>query len=103
MGLAGQAIVADDARIERRNGRLTMDRNCWFQRGDVLMSYLKSSFSPAQFADFQRQSKLDAHSIVADPKFINPAKLDFRLAPDSTARKLATGGGPVGARRRLKE
>jgi hypothetical protein len=82
---------------------LTMDRNCWFQRGDVLMLFLKTSFSPAQFADFQRQSKLDAHSIVANPKFINPAKLDFRLAPGSPARKLATGGGPAGSRKRLRE
>ncbi|MBI5683865.1 MAG: right-handed parallel beta-helix repeat-containing protein [Verrucomicrobia bacterium] len=81
---------------------LTMDHNCWFQRGDVLMLFLKSSFSPAQFAEFQKQSKLDAHSIVADPKFVNADKLDFRLADDSPARKLATDGGPVGSRRRLQ-
>ena len=81
---------------------LTMDRNCWFQRGDALMLFLKTPFAPTQFAAFQRQSKLDAHSIVADPKFVNAAKLDFRLAPDSPARKLANGG-PVGSRKRLKE
>jgi hypothetical protein len=81
---------------------LTMDRNCWFQRGDVLMLFLKSTFPPAQFADFQRQSKLDAHSIVADPKFVNASTLDFRLADDSAARKLATDGGPLGSRRRLQ-
>ncbi|MBI5394279.1 MAG: right-handed parallel beta-helix repeat-containing protein [Verrucomicrobia bacterium] len=82
---------------------LTMDRNCWFQRGDVLMLLLKSPFAPGQFAEFQTQSKLDAHSLVADPKFINADKLDFRLAPDSPARKLAAGGGPVGSRKRLRE
>lgn len=82
---------------------LTMDRNCWFQRGDVLMLFLKTSFSPAQFAEFQKQSKLDTRSIVADPKFVNAGKLDFRLAPDSPARKLDADGGPVGSRRRLQE
>ena len=81
---------------------LTMDRNCWFQRGDVLMLVLKTPFAPGQFAEFQKQSKLDARSIVTDPKFVNADKLDFRLAPDSPARKL-TDGGLAGSRKRLKE
>ena len=81
---------------------LTMDHNCWFQRGDVLMVFLKTPFAPGQLAEFQKQSKLDAHSIVADPKFVNADKLDFRLAPDSPARTLANGG-PAGSRKRLKE
>jgi len=81
---------------------LTMDHNCWFQRGDVLMLFLKTFFAPAHFAEFQKQSKLDAHSIVADPKFVNAGQLDFRLADDSPARKLAADGGPVGSRRRLQ-
>lgn len=82
---------------------LTMDRNCWFQRGDVLVVFLKTPFAPAQFAEFQKQSKLDAHSIVADPKFVNAAHLDFRLAPDSPARNLAGDGGPAGSRKRLQK
>jgi hypothetical protein len=81
---------------------LTMDRNCWFQRDGVLMLFLKNTFSPAQFADFQRQSKLDVHSIVADPKFVDADALDFHLADDSPARKLATDGGLAGSRRRLQ-
>ena len=81
---------------------LTMDHNGWFQRGEVLMVFLKTSFAPGQFAEFQRQSKLDAHSIVADPKFMNADKFDFRLADDSPARTLSTDGGPAGARQRLQ-
>ncbi|MFA5190674.1 MAG: right-handed parallel beta-helix repeat-containing protein [Verrucomicrobiia bacterium] len=82
---------------------LTMDHNCWFQRGDMLMWFLKTKFAPSQFAEFQKQSKLDAHSIVADPGFVDADKLDFRLAPDSPARKCAADGGPAGSRKRLKE
>jgi hypothetical protein len=81
---------------------LTMDHNCWFQRGDVLMLFLKAAFSPAQFAGFQQQTRLDARSIVADPRFMNADALDFRLADDSPARRLATDGGPAGSRRRLQ-
>jgi hypothetical protein len=81
---------------------LTMDHNSWFQRGDALMFFLKKTFSPAQFVDFQRQTKMDAHSVVADPKFVNAGQLDFRLADDSPARTLATDGGPAGSRQRLK-
>jgi len=81
---------------------LTMDHNCWFQRGEVLMVFLKTSFAPGQFAEFQRQSKLDAHSIVVDPKFVNADALDFRLADDSPARSISTEGGPAGSRQRLQ-
>ncbi|MFA6561767.1 MAG: hypothetical protein WCV00_07635 [Verrucomicrobiia bacterium] len=81
---------------------LTMDHNCWFQSSGALILFLKNSFTPDQFAGFQKQSRLDAHSIVADPKFVNADQLDFRLAPDSPARKLSTDGGPVGSRRRLQ-
>jgi len=56
------------------------------------MLFLKTPFAPAQLADFQKQSKLDAHSIVANPKFVNADKLDFRLAP--IARANPCRGGP---------
>ena len=79
-----------------------MDHNCWFQRGEVLMVFLKMSFAPGQFAEFRQQSKLDAHSIVVGPKFVNADKLDFRLADDSPARSISTEGGPAGSRQRLQ-
>lgn len=82
---------------------LTMDHNCWFQPAGALMLFLKSTFTPAQFADYQKQSRLDAHSFMADPKFVDAGKLDFRLADDSPARRGSTEGGPVGARKRQKE
>lgn len=82
---------------------LTMDRNCWWQTGDVLMRFLETHFSPGQFRDYQRRTGLDAHSVLADPGFLDAGNLDFRLGQASPARSLAEGGRPAGARRRLAE
>ena len=38
--------------------------------------------------DAQRRFGIEQHSLEADPQFINPAKDDFRLRPDSPAWKL---------------
>ena len=82
---------------------LTMDRNCWRQPDRVLVRFLKSEFTPGQFADFQKQTRLGLHSVVADPKFLDAGRLDFRLAADSPAGKLGGDGAPAGARHRLEK
>ncbi len=38
--------------------------------------------------EWQKQRGQDVHSIVADPKFVDPASEDYRLQPDSPAFKL---------------
>lgn len=37
---------------------------------------------------WQKERNQDLHSIIADPKFLDPAKEDYRLQPDSPALKL---------------
>ncbi|MCX5644206.1 MAG: hypothetical protein NTZ17_05915 [Phycisphaerae bacterium] len=82
---------------------LTMDRNCWWQRAGALMQFLKRPFTAAQFADFQKQSHLDTHSIVAEPGFLDAARLDFRLSAAGAARTVAGDGNSAGSGRRLEE
>ena len=82
---------------------LTMDRNCWYQPQGTLIVLLKTRWTPAQFGRYQEQTRLDAHSVVCDPKFVDASALDFRLAPDSPVLKASTEGGPVGARQRLAD
>ena len=72
----------------------TMDDNCWFQSRGLLMVCQKTQFTPSQFADYQKQTGLDTHSRLADPRFVNAAKLDFRPGADI---------GPAGAQRRLQD
>ena len=47
---------------------------------------------------FFKKSIIWAHSEFAAPKFVDPAKRDYRLAAGSPGLKLASDGGPVGAR-----
>ena len=49
------------------------------------------------FDEYQTGTGLDAHSQFADPRFLNPATGDFRLALDSPARTLRPDAGAVGA------
>ncbi|MDD4871620.1 MAG: hypothetical protein PHR77_13770 [Kiritimatiellae bacterium] len=86
----------------RKHGRdwtsaLTMDYNCWFQRQGPIILWDKDTVDAGGFAAFQQKRGLDTHSIVADPKFVNPAGNDYRLAPDSPARALLDNGIPAGA------
>lgn len=82
---------------------LTLDHNCWWQRTGVLMQYLRTAFTSVQFADYQKRTHLDAHSIVADPGFVDAEDLDFRLLPDSPARGVADDGRPAGSGQRLEK
>ena len=45
-----------------------------------------------------RELGFDPHGMFAEPRFVDPAKRDYRLAPGSPGLTLATDGGPVGAR-----
>jgi hypothetical protein len=81
-----------------RNG-LTMRNNLFFQREKPLVRWLgKNYYGPADFARYQSELKLDAGSQMAEPLFVNSAAHDYRLKPESPGMKLATDGGPVGAR-----
>jgi hypothetical protein len=80
-----------------------MTHNCWYQRGPVFMRLAGQSWSPAQFHEYQTATGLDAQSVMADPRFVNPGTHDFRLAKRSPARSLAEDGGAVGAVQRLSK
>jgi parallel beta-helix repeat protein len=57
------------------------DKNCFWdtRTGDV-------RFKKLSFADWQKAGK-DVHSIIADPKFANPAVNDFRITNKAVLRK----------------
>ncbi|MBC8443344.1 hypothetical protein H8D79_01315, partial [PVC group bacterium] len=84
--------------------KLTSDYNLFgpmVNRTQVAYVYAGSlSNLPAsgpKLEDWQESSGQDAHSIQADPKFVNPRAGDFRLLPDSPAIGAGEGGVNIGA------
>jgi hypothetical protein len=62
--------------------KFTMDRNCYWSEAAPM-----PDFDGRPLAEWRKGGR-DQNSIVADPRFVNPRKHDFRLQPDSPALKL---------------
>jgi hypothetical protein len=58
------------------------DYNLYWHEGGKPVTFLRYTF------DQWKAKDLDTHSIIADPRFVNPAKGDFSLKPDSPAFQL---------------
>jgi len=59
---------------------LEMDRNLWWPPSGTMTAWLKEAFGADRFEDYRARTGKDAHSIVADPRFADAAKRDFRSA-----------------------
>ncbi|MDR1781076.1 MAG: right-handed parallel beta-helix repeat-containing protein, partial [Tannerella sp.] len=64
-------------------GKADYDYNCyWDERTKT------PEFAGLSFADWQKQTERDKHSVVADPLFVNPEARDFRFKRRSVANKI---------------
>jgi hypothetical protein len=80
-------------------GALVMERNCWFQpRGPVLL-WGQQAVGTDDFAAFMHSRGFDCGLRLADPRFVDAVRHNYRLAPDSPARALDSQGKPAGALR----
>lgn len=59
-----------------------MDHNVYWDASGTPVTFAGMSFE-----DWKKNGH-DLHSVIADPKFVNPKKFDFRLKPDSPALAL---------------
>ena len=72
-----------------RNEQYKVDHNVYWVLGDE-----EAEFGGRDLEEWQATGQ-DKHSVVADPRFVDAAKYDFRLKPDSPALKL--GFEPIDA------
>ena len=66
---------------------IVAEANVWWPAGDASAEKASVSFVGADWSEWRRQGH-DAKGLVADPLFVDPAKGDWRLKPDSPALKL---------------
>lgn len=76
-------------------GNLNMDDNCWFQSHGPVVLWLQQNVDGNDFEAFMHARKLDFHSLLADPQFVDPTRRNYHLRADSPARRV--NGQLVGA------
>jgi hypothetical protein len=70
---------------------LTMDSNVWWQVGGTALILKGRSWTPAQIQNYKAATGLDAHSVLADPQFLDEANDNFSLRKTSPALRLNAG------------
>jgi hypothetical protein len=73
---------------------LICDNNCWSSPAHKIGSWGGSS--GVAFNTWKSQSGKDAHSIEANPLFVNPAARDFHLQSTSPCKGTGYGGVDMG-------
>lgn len=76
---------------------LLMDFNCWFDPKGRLWLWGTETTDEAGYETFRKSRKLDGHSIIADPQFVDATQHDYRLRTGSPAAAIDDGGLPIGA------
>ncbi|WP_165234095.1 hypothetical protein [Aquisphaera insulae] len=74
---------------------LAMDANVWHQPADVgggaVLLWQDRALGRVEAESFLRGRGFDRHSVFDDPRFVDRARGDLRLAPESPARGLVDG------------
>jgi hypothetical protein len=74
-GAAVYSIVSPE--YERN---LVIDHNCYRQTtGDMLCRLNGKAYRPSDWQIYREECRQDAHSVLADPMFVNPEASDYRL------------------------
>jgi hypothetical protein len=74
-----------------------IDYNLWYEPDGYLCYFFKEKLPADDIEGYREKTGFDKHSIFADPGFVDAANGDFRLRPDSPARRVRPDGGIVGA------
>ena len=77
-----------------------IDYNCWFQPEGRMVDIEEAgrTFTMAEFAAYKTFSRLDAHSLADDPRFVDPSANDYRLRAGSPCLGAGWGEKTEGGR-----
>jgi len=78
----GSAIYSTIRPEDERH--FVIDNNCYWQTaGDMLVRLNGKDYGVSDWLRYRKETGQDAHSILADPKFVNAGACDYRLQKDS--------------------
>ena len=83
---------------------MQLHNNLWWQPdGAVFLTFRGSGvFKAEEFSKYLNEYGIEKNSILAEPRFVDPMKRDYRLAPGSPGWQTAADGGLVGSRENRK-
>ncbi len=77
---------------------LQLDRNLWWERQGPIFRFLRDEFGAQQLAQYRARTGFDRNSLVAEPRFADAARRDYRLAAGSPGIEGVAAAGRCGAR-----
>ena len=90
------SVGAKGIPLDPVEANLRFDENCYWMEGTQQLAlwgcpWRKGHLTYSDLAAWQTARGQDAHSLAANPQFVNPSQGDWSLQPESPARKLGAG------------
>ncbi|HDZ68927.1 MAG TPA: hypothetical protein ENH43_00705 [Phycisphaerales bacterium] len=79
--------------VNPQPGKIMFNYNCWYQASGNMIDYGGTTYTMAQFPDYQANESQDANSIAANPVFVDLAGGDYRLQDSSPCIDTALNTG----------
>jgi Right handed beta helix region len=95
VGVSGRALNSRSVRVEKGTPTVTLDHNVYyFPQGSRAVKWSYDGKDHDSFEDYVKATGNDRQSVFSDPKFVDPAKSNFRLQGDSPASGAGADLGP---------
>jgi hypothetical protein len=95
VGTSGRVFFSRSGREEPNVPTVTVDHNLYYYpQGPAAVKWSFDGKDYASFVQYRKATGNDAHSLFADPRFVDASKNNFHLQSDSPARNAGANLGP---------